>query len=298
MEAQTTPAELNAAELSKAIEPWRETMQRLLQDKMAVISAFVLVVIIGLSLLAPLIAPHDPDKVDLSKRMQPLFSEQHLLGTDQVGRDVLSRLLYGGRLSVGIGFLAVAIALVIGVTIGLLSGYFSGWLDMVTMRGIDILMAFPYVLLAIAIMAALGPGLINSMIAVSIVGVPYYARIVRGTTLSLREREFIQAAQALGIGRTRILLKHILPNISSQIIVAATLDVGWMIVAASGLSFIGLGAQPPTAEWGVMLSEGQKYIRTAPMLSILPGIMIFLVVLSLNFLGDGLRDALDPDLRD
>lgn len=273
-------------------------MQRLLQDKMAVISAFVLVVIIGLSLLAPLIAPHDPDKVDLSKRMQPLFSEQHLLGTDQVGRDVLSRLLYGGRLSVGIGFLAVAIALVIGVTIGLLSGYFSGWLDMVTMRGIDILMAFPYVLLAIAIMAALGPGLINSMIAVSIVGVPYYARIVRGTTLSLREREFIQAAQALGIGRTRILLKHILPNISSQIIVAATLDVGWMIVAASGLSFIGLGAQPPTAEWGVMLSEGQKYIRTAPMLSILPGIMIFLVVLSLNFLGDGLRDALDPDLRD
>lgn len=284
--------------MDKAASPWRETLSRLLRDKMAVISAVILFTIITLTLLAPLIAPHDPDRVDLGKRLLPMFSEGHLLGTDQVGRDVLSRVLYGGRISVGIGFIAVAIALIIGVTIGVLAGYFSGLLDAIAMRSIDVLMAFPYVLLAIAIMAALGPGLLNSMIAVAIVGIPYYARIVRSQTISLREREFIQAERALGVSHTRIILKHILPNTSSQIIVAATLDVGWMIVAASGLSFIGLGAQPPMAEWGVMLSEGQKLIRTNPSLSIIPGVMIFLVVLSLNFLGDGLRDALDPDLRD
>jgi peptide/nickel transport system permease protein len=295
---KTYTADQNINLQEKAKSPGRETFERLLQDKVATFSGILLILIITLTLIAPLIAPHDPDKVDLSNRMKPMFTEGHLFGTDQVGRDVLSRLLYGGRISVGIGFLAVAIALVIGVTVGLIAGFFSGWLDSITMRGIDILMAFPYVLLAIAIMAALGPGLLNSMIAVAIVGVPYYARIVRSTTISLREREFILAERALGVSNARILLKHILPNTMSQIIVAATLDVGWMIVAASGLSFLGLGAQPPTAEWGVMLSEGQKYIRTAPMLSILPGIMIFLVVLSLNFLGDGLRDALDPDLRD
>ena len=298
MDTETAAALERKHGLEASVSPWRETLQRLVQDKMAIISAFILILIIVLSLLAPVIAPHDPDKVNLANRMLPFFSEDHLFGTDQLGRDVLSRILYGGRISVGIGFLAVSIALVIGVTIGLLAGYFSGWFDTIAMRGMDILMAFPYVLLAIAIMAALGPGLMNSMIAVSIVGVPYYARIVRSTTISLREREFIQTERALGVGHRRILLRHILPNTSSQIIVAATLDVGWMIVAASGLSFLGLGAQPPTAEWGVMLSEGQKFIRTNPMLSILPGVMIFLVVLSLNFLGDGLRDALDPDLRD
>jgi peptide/nickel transport system permease protein len=214
-----------------------------------------------------------------------------------MGRDIATRLAYGGRVSVATGFMAVGIALTIGVLIGLFSGYYRGWLDAIGVFGTNILMAFPYVLLAISIIAALGPGLTNAMIAISIVGIPYYARIVRGTVLSLREREFIQAEIALGASDARIIFRHILPNVISPIIVAATLDVGWMIVMASGLSFLGLGAQPPLAEWGVMLSEGQKFIRNAPYVSLVPGAAIFVVVLCLNFLGDGLRDALDPNLR-
>jgi peptide/nickel transport system permease protein len=186
---------------------------------------------------------------------------------------------------------------VIGVFIGLLAGYYRGVVDTAAVFGVNLLMAFPYVLLAIAIIAALGPGLTNAMIAISIVGVPFYARITRGTVLSLREREFILAEKALGASDARIIFRHILPNTLSPIIVGATLDVGWMIVMAAGLSFLGLGAQPPTAEWGVMLSEGQKFIRDAPHISLFPGLAIFLVVLSLNFLGDGLRDALDPNLK-
>jgi peptide/nickel transport system permease protein len=184
-----------------------------------------------------------------------------------------------------------------GVVVGLLAGYFSGWVDSVIMRLIDILMAFPSLLLAIAVVASLGPGLTNAMLAVSIVGIPYYARIVRGSVLSLRNQEFVQAARVIGASDLRIILHHILSNSLAPLIVAATLDVGWMIMAAAGLSFLGLGAQPPTAEWGVMLSAGRQQIRNAPHISILPGLMIFLVVLALNFLGDGVRDAMDPRLR-
>jgi len=210
---------------------------------------------------------------------------------------MLTRLVYGARVSVMVGFVAVSIALFFGILVGLFAGYFGGRLDTFLMRGIDILMAFPYVLLAIAIIAALGPGLFQAMVAISIVGIPYYARIVRGTVLSLRDKEFVEAEKALGANDLRIIFRHILPNTMAPIIVAATLDVGWMIIAASGLSFLGLGAQPPMAEWGVMLSEGRKFLRVAPWVSLLPGTCIFLVVLSLNLLGDGLRDALDPRLK-
>ena len=196
-----------------------------------------------------------------------------------------------------VGFSAVAVALTLGVIIGLVGGYFSGWLDSVTMRLIDILLAFPAILLAITIVASLGPGLRNAMLAVAIVGIPYYARIVRGSVLSLREQEFVQAARVTGATNGRIIIRHVLSNSMAPLIVAATLDVGWMIMMAAGLSFLGLGAQPPTAEWGVMLSSGRQFIRNAPHLSVLPGLAIFLVVLALNFLGDGLRDALDPRLR-
>jgi peptide/nickel transport system permease protein len=188
--------------------------------------------------------------------------------------------------------------MVLGILIGLVAGFFGGWLDALIMRLIDILLAFPAILLAITIVASLGPGLRNSMLAVSIVGIPYYARIVRGSVLSLREQEFVHAARLIGATNLRLIAQHVLPNTLAPLIVAATLDVGFMITAAAGLSFLGLGAQPPTAEWGVMLSQGRQFIRNAPHVSILPGTAIFLVILALNFLGDGLRDALDPRLRE
>jgi len=281
----------------ETVSMWRDTLRRLRRDKLAVASGIILLLVILVSVLAPLLAPHDPYLVELGSRLKPPFSPGYPLGTDQLGRDILSRLIYGGRVSVTIGVAAVLVALAIGVVIGLLAGYYKGFVDTVSIFGLNVLNAFPYILLAIAIIAALGPGLTNAMIAISIVGIPYYARIVRGQVFSLRERDFIQAERALGASDFRIITRHILPNCLSPIIVAATLDVGWMIVMAAGLSFLGLGAQPPTAEWGVILSEGQQYIRNAPYISLLAGMMIFIVVLCLNFLGDGLRDALDPNLK-
>lgn len=278
-------------------DPKQEIWRRLKKDKIAVAGGCILVVVILLSLAAPYLTSYNPNVVNMADRLLPPGSPGHILGTDHLGRDMLTRLLYGGRISVAIGFTAVAIAMFFGILIGLLAGYYKGFFDILAMRFIDILMAFPYVLLAIAIIAALGPGLLNAMIAISIVGIPYYARIVRGTVLSLREQEYIEAQKALGASDLRILFKHILPNALSPIIVAATLDVGWMIIAASGMSFLGLGAQPPMAEWGVMLSDGKDFLRVAPHISLLPGMAIFMVVLSLNLLGDGLRDALDPRLK-
>lgn len=275
-----------------------EAVRRLRRDRMAIAGGLFLLIVALISLLAPLIAPMDPTTVDLSLRLQPPGTPGYPLGTDHVGRDILSRLIWGGRISLLIGFSAVMLAMVLGVFIGLVAGYFGGRLDSLIMRFIDILMAFPAILLAITIVASLGPGLRNSMIAISIVGIPFYVRIVRGSVLSLREQEFIHAAQLVGASHSRILLRHVLPNTLAPLIVASTLDVGFFIMAAAGLSFLGLGAQPPTPEWGVMLSEGRQFIRNAPHLSIIPGTAIFLVVLALNFLGDGLRDALDPRLRE
>ncbi|CCQ98665.1 putative peptide transporter permease subunit: membrane component of ABC superfamily [[Clostridium] ultunense Esp] len=277
--------------------PWALAWKKLKKDKAAVFGGIILLVIIALSLLAPILPLQDPEATNLGKRLLPPGAEGHLLGTDQLGRDLLSRLIWGGRVSVTVGFLAVFIAMAIGTLLGLLAGYFQKFFDSLIMRTMDILMAFPYVLLAIAIIAALGPGLMNTMIAVSLVGIPYYARIVRGSTLSFREMEFVLAERAMGAGHGHIILYHILPNCLPPLIVAASLDVGWMILAASGMSFLGLGAQPPMAEWGVMLSEGRKFIRVAPHVSVLPGMAIFLVVLALNLVGDGLRDALDPKAK-
>jgi peptide/nickel transport system permease protein len=265
---------------------------------MAIAGAAFLLVVATISILAPVLAPQDPLEINLSQRLASPGTPGYPLGADQLGRDMLSRLIWGGRISLLIGFSAVMMAMGVGVIVGLLAGFFGGKMDTVVMRLIDILMAFPAILLAITIVASLGPGLRNSMIAVSIVGIPYYARIVRGNALSLREQEFIQAARVIGASNGRIVTRHVFPNTLAPLIVAATLDVGWFIMAAAGLSFLGLGAQPPTPEWGVMLSEGRQFIRNAPHLSILPGTAIFLVVLALNFLGDGLRDALDPRLSE
>jgi peptide/nickel transport system permease protein len=259
-------------------------------------AAFLLLVAL-VSLLAPALAPRDPIETNLAQRLAPIGTPGYPLGADDLGRDILSRLIWGGRISLIIGFSAVMVAMVLGILIGLVAGFFGGWLDALIMRLIDILLAFPAILLAITIVASLGPGLRNSMLAVSLVGIPYYARIVRGSVLSLREQEFVHAARLIGATNLRIIAQHVLPNTLAPLIVAATLDVGFMITAAAGLSFLGLGAQPPTAEWGVMLSQGRQFIRNAPHVSILPGTAIFLVILALNFLGDGLRDALDPRLR-
>lgn len=277
--------------------PLQETWRRLKKDKFALLGAAWLIFVTLVSLLAPTLAPYDPLEVNLRIRLLPIATPAHFLGTDDLGRDIFSRLIWGGRISLLVGFLAVLCAMSVGTLIGLLTGFYGGKLDAIVMRLIEILMAFPAILLAIAIVAALGPGLEHAMLAVAIVGIPYYARIVRGSVMSLREREYIIASHALGSNHWRIIVAHLFPNSLPPLIIAATLDVGWMIMFAAGLSFLGLGAQPPAAEWGIMLSEGHKFIRLAPHASILPGLAIFLVVLSLNLLGDGLRDALDPRLR-
>lgn len=287
-------------ELANGVEAHFRTVsvfQRLWRrDKIAVLSGLAVITLWSFSALAPYLGLPDPNALDLPNRLAPLGSPGHPLGTDEFGRDLLSRLIWGGRVSITVGVVAVAIALLVGMFIGLISGFFRGLLDMILMRFIDILMAFPYILLAIAVLAALGPGLMNTMIAIAIAGTPYYARLVRGSVLAMREKEFVEASRALGAGSSRLILRHILPNIIGPVIIAASLDVGWMIMAAAGMSFLGLGAQPPTAEWGVMLSNGIKYIRLAPHISLLPGLAIFLVVLLLNLFGDGLREALDPKL--
>lgn len=281
----------------KAQGPWRLAWKAFKKDKAAVAGLFLLSIMLIIMILAPVLPLADPNEVNLGNRLKPIGTEGYILGTDHLGRDMLSRTIWGGRVSMVVGFVAVGIALIFGTVLGLIAGYFRKFFDTIIMRFMDILMAFPYVLLAIAIIAALGPGLMNTMIAVSIVGIPYYARIVRGSTLSFREMEFVLAERSLGAGHFHIIFSHILPNCLPPIIVAVSLDIGWMILAASGLSFLGLGAQPPLAEWGVMLSEGQEFIRVAPHVSLLPGFVIFLVVLATNLVGDGLRDALDPKSR-
>ena len=264
---------------------------------MALVSFVVLCGVVLTSVLAPYLGLPDPNVIELRDRLASPGQSGHLLGADELGRDYLSRLVWGGRISISVGFFAVILALGTGLILGLITGYLRGVWDLTIMRFIDVLMAFPYILLAIAIVASLGPGLRNTMIALAIAGVPYYTRIVRGSILGLMDKEFIQAAKAVGAPPLRIIFRHLLPNVVAPMIVAATLDVGWMIMAGAGMSFLGLGAQPPDAEWGLMLSNGSKYLRMAPHLSLLAGMAISLVVLALNFIGDGLRDALDPKIQ-
>jgi peptide/nickel transport system permease protein len=265
-----------------------------LGEPVAAVSFAIMAAFLLAALLAPALGLPDPVRGSLIDRLKPPLTPGHPLGTDEFGRDLLSRVVWGARVSLGVGFAAVGIAVTIGVSLGLVSGYLGGRFDFWVQRLVDMLMAFPYILLALMIVAILGPGLMNTMLAISIAGVPYYVRIARSSALALRKREFVEAAEAAGAGPVRILLRHVLTNSLSPIVVAATLDVGWMIMAAAGMSFLGLGAQPPLAEWGVMLSNGRQFLRVAPWVSLVPGTMIFLVVLVLNLLGDRLRDLLDP----
>jgi len=257
----------------------------------------VIVIFVVVGVLAPVLAPQDPNAQDLVARLKPPLSPGHVLGTDVLGRDVLSRLIYGTRVSLVVGFTAVALAGVLGVVVGLVSGYFGGWVDSVFMRVVDAWLAFPFLLMAIAIVAILGPGLKNIVIALAITGWVVYARLVRGETLSLREREFVLSARGLGASRPAIMVQHILPNILAPILVVATLELGVVIVTEASLSFLGLGADASQSSWGQTLADGRAYITQAWWLVTLPGLAIFVVVLAVNILGDGIRDALDPRLQ-
>ncbi|WP_158059286.1 nickel transporter permease [Halorussus halophilus] len=253
---------------------------------------FVLVVVVA-AILAPLIAPAEPNEQDLLNRLEPPSTE-HPMGTDQLGRDMLTRLLYGARITLRIAVTVVAITLAIGTIIGVVAGYAGGWVDEALMRFVDILLAFPGILLALVIAGILGPSLTNIMIALAVVGWTQYARIIRGSVLSVKEKEFIKAAQLMDVSRTRIVARHVLPNVITPVIVLATMDMAYVILGTAGLSFLGLGAQPPTPEWGTMLSQGRNYLQDAWWVVNFPGLAIMITVLGFNLLGDGLRDVLDP----
>ncbi len=274
----------------------KEICTRLTRNKAAMFGLSVILLLITMAIFAPFIAPYSYDEQNL-KMANLLPSWQHLMGTDNFGRDIFSRIVYGSRISLQVGFIAVGIGVLIGGTLGSVAAYYGGVTDNVVMRFIDILLAIPSTLLAISIAAALGPGLTNAMIAVGVGTIPNYARVVRASVLTVKEQEFIEAARCIGVKDHKIILKHIIPNAMAPLIVQATIGVASAILSAAALSFIGLGIQPPTPEWGAMLSAGRAYIRDYWHVVTFPGVTIMLAIFSLNLFGDGLRDALDPRLK-
>lgn len=273
-----------------------KTAKRLLRNFAFTAGLLLTVTLIVIALAAPLIAPRDPYQQDTSRRLEPP-SREHILGLDDLGRDVFSRIVFGARVSLRVGFSVVFIASIIGVTLGAMAGYFGGWLDTLIMRLCDILLAFPGILLAIALVAVLGPSLNNVILALATIGWVGYARLVRGQVLKVREMEYVTAAKALGARSPRVILLHVLPNVINPVIVMATLGLAGSILAEASLSFLGLGVQPPIPSWGAMLTAGRRYLGLANHLAIFPGAAIMLAVMGLNFLGDGLIDALDPKYR-
>jgi peptide/nickel transport system permease protein len=271
-------------------------VRRLSRNRTAVGGGAV-VLLIGLAaILAPAIAPYQYNAQDFTQPLSPP-SWSHLLGTDEQGRDVLSRVIYGGRISLPIGLIAVSIAAVSGLLLGAVAGYFGSWADAAIMRLMDVLLAFPTILLALAIIAILGPGIVNVMIAVGISSVPLYTRVVRGSVLTVKNTDYVMAAQAVGGSAVRIVARHVLPNSFAPVMVLATTGTAAAIITSAALSFIGLGAQPPLPEWGSMLNTGREYLRHAPWMTTFPGLAIVVTVVAINLLGDGLRDVLDPRLR-
>jgi peptide/nickel transport system permease protein len=275
----------------------RSNWQLLMANRLAAVGLFLFGFIVLLALLAPILPLPNPDTTDQPNRLLPPLSGGHLLGTDHLGRDILSRLIWGTQVSLLVGISATALAGIFGSLIGLVAGYARGAVDSTLMRLVDMLMAFPYILLAIAIVAALGPGLLNALYAIDLVNIPFFARNIRGVTVSIRNREFVDAARLSGKGHVAILFTEVLPNVLPVIVITMSTTVGWMILETAGLSFLGLGAQPPTSDLGSMLGQARAQLFTAPHASIVPGVMIFVLVMSINLLGDGVRDVLDPRLR-
>jgi peptide/nickel transport system permease protein len=271
-------------------------MKRLLRNFAFAFGAILTILLVTVALTAPLLSPYDPNVQDTSRRLEAP-SKEHLLGLDDLGRDVLSRIIWGARVSLRVGFSVVFLASIIGVTLGAISGYYGGWFETVIMRVTDIFLAFPGILLAIAMVAVLGPSVNNVIIALVIQGWVGYARLGRGQVLKVREMEYVTAAKALGAKSPRVILRHVLPNVVNPVIVMATLGLAGAILSEAALSFLGLGVQPPTPSWGAMLTSGRRYLGEANHLAYFPGAAIMLAVMGLNFLGDGLIDALDPKYR-
>lgn len=288
----------NTKQTNKKRSQWREVWRMLKKNKMALLGLGILVILVLLALFADVIADYDTVviKQNLANRLKGPSAE-HWLGTDEFGRDIFARLVHGARVSLKVGIIAVGISIVLGGILGALAGFYGGRIDNIIMRIMDVFLAVPSILLAIAIVSALGPSILNLMVAISISSVPSYARIVRASVLSIRDQEFVEAARAIGANNARIIFRHIIPNSLAPVIVQGTLGVASAILSTAGLSFIGLGIQPPAPEWGSMLSGGRQYLRYAWWVTTFPGVAIMITILSLNLLGDGLRDALDPRLK-
>jgi peptide/nickel transport system permease protein len=285
-----TPTSRRHAKISAVYKGWLSFRS----NTMAMIGLGILVLLVLVALAAPMIAPHDPFAHDLGNRLAPLWTDGHVLGTDSLGRDILSRLIYGARITLYIVALVALIAPIAGLLVGTVSGYAGGWTDTILMRITDIFLAFPRLVLALAFVAALGAGIENAVLAISLTAWPPYARIARAETLTIRSSDYISAIQLQGAGPLRIITKHIWPLCISSLIVRVTLDMAGIILAAAGLGFLGLGAQPPSPEWGAMISEGRRFILDYWWVATVPGLAIFTVSLAFNLLGDGLRDVLDP----
>ena len=276
---------------------WYDNWLQLKKNKSAMIGLGIIVFFIIVAFSAPLFAPSDPLAQDIDRRLSPPGTNGFLFGSDDFGRDILSRIMYGARISLLIGTISVSISLFFGLIFGLFSGYYGGWLDHIVMRSMDLLLAFPYILLAIVIVAALGPSLPNAMIAIGIIGIPQYARIIRSSVLAEKEADYVTAERALGASDMELIFKSILPNCLGPLIVQTTLGYANAIIFSAALSFLGLGALPPTPEWGLMVSSAREYVATAWWVVTFPGLAILFSVLGFNLLGDGLRDALDPRLK-
>ena len=281
---------------TKKKSQWHDIWRQLKKNKLAVISLFVLIALVLIAILAPVLAPYSYKTQDVVNTNAG-SSAEHLLGTDKLGRDILSRLLYGSRASLIMGFSAIAIGAIIGIAIGAISGYFGGWTDNIIMRLLDIYQAIPMLLLCIALAAVLGPSLRNAIIALGVGMVPGYARMMRASVMTVRGKEFVESAKSKNCSTVRIILKHIIPNAIGPMIVQITMGVGSCILSGAALSFIGLGVQAPTAEWGAMISDARASLRQYPTQALYPGLCVMISVLACNLLGDGLRDALDPRLR-
>lgn len=280
----------------KVISPWGEAWAAFKRNRLAMVGLGIVLFFILLALLAPVIAPYGFKEVNLTDRLKPPSAE-HWFGTDDFGRDILSRILYGARISLSVGFFSVLGSVIVGTMLGLVAGYYGGWIDTIISRFFDILLAFPSILLAIAIISILGPSLQNALIAIAIINVPNFGRLIRSRVLSVKQEEYIMAANAIGMKDSRIILRHILPNSMTPIIVQATLAIATAIIEAAALGFLGLGAQAPTPEWGKMLADSKGFLVQAPGTLFFPGLAIMLTVLGFNLLGDGLRDALDPKMK-